>query len=234
MKPPSPSRSKADIASGYDRIAPEKFMPGKFHRRCVNLLRPHLASGASVVDLGCGQGTLLEAVRALPLSLRLYGCDLSPVLVAHTRQRVPDAVVREADVEALPFDDAEFDAAFFTEVLEHLLEPLKGLREIHRVLKPGGWLLVSVPNRDWFHFEAYLARRTRFQPVDDHFYTVAELEELITRAGFSVHSVHGAENLYFGGGPLHLLEKIALTVWPRLQRRMKRAIVLAQKPARAA
>ena len=225
------NNSKEDIARGYDKIPAEKFMPRKFHRRCVRLMRPHLFSGATVADFGCGQGTLLQTVRELPLQLKLAACDLSPVLVSNTKRRVPDADVRVADIEALPFGDASFNAAFATEVMEHLATPLKALTEIHRVLKPGGWLLVSVPNRDWFNFQKYFVERTRFQPVDDHFYRVVELEEFVSRAGFKVHRVFGAENLYFGGGLLHFFEKIAIAIYPRLQRRMKRAIVLAQKPA---
>lgn len=222
--------SKAEIASGYDQIPAEKFMPQKFHRRCVALVRPHLRSGMRVADLGCGHGRLLQVLAQLEMSLALHGCDLSPVLVQNTKTAVPQAEVQVADIEALPYPGSFFDAAFSTEVLEHLLEPRKGLKEIHRVLKPGGWLLVSLPNRDWFHFEDYLKRRTQFQPVDDHFYSVAELEGLLSEAGFTVMKVRGGENLYFGGGLPRLLERIALAVYPRLHRRMKRMILLVQKP----
>ena len=222
--------TKAEIARGYDQIPAEKFMPQKFHRRCVALVRPHLRPRMRVADLGCGHGRLLQVLSQLDMSLSLQGCDLSPVLVQNTKNAVPQAEVHVADIEALPYSDAFFDAAFSTEVLEHLLDPRKGLTEMFRVIKPGGWLLVSLPNRDWFHFEDYLKRRTQFQPVDDHFYSVAELEALLREAGFRIVKVRGGENLYFGGGLPRLLERIALTVYPRLHRRMKRMILLVQKP----
>lgn len=222
--------SKVEIASGYDQIPAEKFMPQKFHRRCVRHMRAHLKPGLAVADLGCGHGTLLLELRLRYPGLKLSAIDLSPVLVSNTRQRVPDADVRVADIETLPFADAAFDAAFATEVMEHLPDAVKALREIRRVLKPGGWLLVSLPNRDWFKFEAYLRERQRFQPVDDRFYSVAEFEAALREAGFRVDKVRGGENLYFGGGLPRLLERVALLVYPPLHRRMKRMILISQKP----
>ncbi|MBM3727397.1 MAG: class I SAM-dependent methyltransferase [Acidobacteria bacterium] len=233
MNPPGPTPDKAEIARGYDQIPAEKFMPQKFHRRCVALVRPHLKDGMAVADLGCGQGTLLQTLRELPLKLKLSACDLSPVLVDNTSKRVPEADVRVADIESLPFADSVFDAVFVTEVMEHLPAPQKALDGIFRVLKPGGRLLVSLPNRDWFHFDRYVGKRSAFQPVDDHFYRVAEFEGLLRTAGFTVELVRGGENLYFGGGLPRLFEKIALLCYPPLHRRMKRMILLSQKPPAA-
>jgi len=76
--------SKEEIARGYDQIPAEKFMPRKFHRRCVNLMVPHLQPGAAVGDFGCGHGTLLQTLREQPLQLKLSACDLSPVLAGNT------------------------------------------------------------------------------------------------------------------------------------------------------
>jgi SAM-dependent methyltransferase len=71
--------SKSEIATRYGEIPVERFMPVKFHRRCVKLMRPHLRAGAAVIDLGCGHGTLL-AVLLRFRKLELHGCDLSPKL----------------------------------------------------------------------------------------------------------------------------------------------------------
>src|SRR5687768_2177523 len=176
MKSSSEFPSKEEIAKGYDELPAHLSMPRKYHRRCARLMRPHLRPGMMVGDFGCGHGGLLRELRLLDPSFKLHAIDLSPVRVNNARQRVPDADVRVGDIEALPFPDAAFDAAFATEVMEHLPDPVKALREIRRVLKPGCWLLVSLPNRDWFHFEHYLHHRKVFQPVDDRFYRVAEFE----------------------------------------------------------
>jgi SAM-dependent methyltransferase len=192
-------------------------------------MRPYLRAGMAVADLGCGHGGLLRELRLIDSTLKLSAIDLSPVRVNNARARVPDAEVRVGDIEALPFADAAFEAAFATEVMEHLPDPVKALREIRRVLKRNSWLLVSLPNRDWFHFEDYQDNRLRFQPVDDRFYRVAEFEGFLREAGFKVHKVRGGENLYFGGGFPRLLERVALLVYPALHRRMKRMIFVTQK-----
>lgn len=221
--------SKEEIARGYDQLGTHLSMPRKYHRRCARLMRRHLRPGMAVADLGCGHGGLLRELRLLDSTLKLSALDLSPVRVSNARERVPDAEVRVGDIEDLPFADAEFEAAFATEVMEHLPDPVKALREIWRVLKPGSWLLVSLPNRDWFHFDDYQASRIRFQPVDDHFYRVGEFEAILGQAGFKINKVRGGENLYFGGGLPRLLERLALLLYPRLHRRMKRMIFVAQK-----
>jgi len=223
--------SKEEIARGYDELGSQFSMPRKYHRRCANLMRRHLRPGMAVADLGCGHGGLLRELRLMDSTLRLTAIDLSPVRVKNARARVPDATVHVGDIEDLPFGDAAFEAAFATEVMEHLPDPVKALKEIWRILKPGARLLVSLPNRDWFHFDDYQENRLRFQPVDDRFYRVAEFENFLGQAGFEVHKVRGGENLYFGGGLPRLLERIALLVYPPLHRRMKRMIFVAQKVA---
>src|SRR5262245_18017507 len=108
MNSPSEFPSREEIAKGYDQLPEHLFMPRKFHRRCIRLMQAHLKSDVSVVDLGCGHGTLLHELHLRHPSLKLFAIDLSPVLVNNTLQRVPNADVRVADIEALPFGDATF------------------------------------------------------------------------------------------------------------------------------
>ena len=228
--PDLPAPTKAEIAHGYDAIAGRLRMSPKFYRLCADMLVPRLIAGNALVDLGCGEGHLLAAFAARNPDLRFFGLDLSPKLCELARQRLPAAVVREGDVEALPFGAGEFDAVSMTEVLEHLSEPQRALAEIFRILRPGGWLLLTLPNRDWLCYRQYLTNRKRYQPVDDLWYSVDEARQMLVTSGFVVHQVRGAENLYFGGGLPRLLEKLALLIYSPLQQRMKRALFLARKP----
>mgnify|MGYP000651632646 CR=1 FL=1 len=222
--------NKAAISQGYDAIAGRLRMSPKFYRLCTRMLIPRLPPEAAVVDLGCGEGHLLAAFAASNPQLRFSGLDLSAKLCELARQRVPGATVIVGDLENLPFPPEMFDAASMTEVLEHLLNPQLALKQVFNILKPGGWLLLTLPNRDWFRYARYQATHHRYQPVDDHWYSVAEARQMLTADGFTVRQVRGAENLYFGGGLPHLLEKLALAVCPALQQRMKRALFLARKP----
>jgi len=105
-----------------------------------------------VVDVGCANGahTLAAARRCR----RIYGFDYDPrqlAVAAHTARarRVGNAHFFAWDVTGrFPFGDASVDAALFLDVIEHLHPRVAVPREIHRVLRPGGRLLVSGPNRD--------------------------------------------------------------------------------------
>lgn len=81
-----------------------------------------------------------------------------------------------ADIQAMPLPDASFDSAICIEVLEHVPNPEKALRELFRVLKPGGKLVFSVPHFLYLHNE----------PYDFYRYTKYGLQELARRAGFRV------------------------------------------------
>jgi ubiquinone/menaquinone biosynthesis C-methylase UbiE len=98
--------------------------------------------GDRVLEVGCGTGQVLSLVKCDHRS----GVDLSPKLIERARARCgPSVEIQKADAHALPFPDASFDRVYCTEVLEHLLEPAKAVREIARVLVPGGRAVLTIP-----------------------------------------------------------------------------------------
>lgn len=126
--------------------APRSYSLPKTNLVVLDLLRPALAGGAAVLDVGAGEGWLaarvLDDVRRRGLDVRLEACDLVP-----EGFRVEGVPCRRADLaEGLPYDDAEFDAAYAVEVLEHLEDPWRFLREARRVLRSGGLLVLTTPN----------------------------------------------------------------------------------------
>lgn len=108
-----------------------------------------LKPGDSILDVGCGPGWFWAAgVKELPANLALTLCDLSAGMVQEAVERcrpLPFASVdsRQADACALPFEDASFDAVIAMHMLYHLPDPSRAIAEIHRVLKPGGFLAVT-------------------------------------------------------------------------------------------
>jgi len=223
------SPSKRSIREGYDLMPDNRFPPARFHRRCLTVAG---RVDGLVLDVGCGIGSLLAGARSQAPGAVLHGCDFSFGLCRRAAQRNPGIPVVQADGEALPFRADTFDWVFLTEVLEHLLNPAGAFDEIQRVLKPGGGLLVSVPNRGWLRYPREWARRTPYQPVDDRWFTLEELRRLAEGAGFALTRADGAENLYFGGGLGRLLEHAALFLFPPLRLRMKRLIVAFQSTKR--
>lgn len=108
-----------------------------------------LESGESVLDVGCGTGTLaMAAKRRVGTSGRVCGIDASPEMIARAQKKARKAGLEvdfeRAAVERLPFADGTFDAVLATIMLHHLPDDARrqGLREMRRVLKPGGRLFV--------------------------------------------------------------------------------------------
>src|SRR5205823_15099624 len=88
---------------------------------------------------------------------RAVGVDPQEERIVQARERErdrPSVTFMHASAEALPFSEASFDGVLLNEVLEHVADEVQTLREIHRVLRPGGHLVVMSPNR-WFPFEGH-------------------------------------------------------------------------------
>ena len=98
--------------------------------------------GTRLLDVGCGSG--LTLVLAAERGAVPGGVDISPGLLAIARERLPQADLREADMESLPFGDAAFDAVTGVNAFQFAGDPRRALREAARVLRPGGKLVASL------------------------------------------------------------------------------------------
>ncbi len=104
-----------------------------------------LPVGASILDAGCGSGrNMVDLARHGSAT----GIELSPPSVVLARERGVGTVV-EGSILQMPFEDARFDLTVSLDVIEHLEDDVGALRELRRVTKPGGALLVTVPAYQW-------------------------------------------------------------------------------------
>lgn len=134
-----------------------------------------------LLDAGCGTGrNLVELAGLGPAS----GVDPSPSAVEFCRARgLTD--VRQAGLEALPFDDGRFDLILACDVLEHVDDDAGALRELHRVTAGGGTLLLTVPAYQWLwtDHDVQLHHRRR--------YTLDVLRRRVLDAGWApVHATY--------------------------------------------
>jgi SAM-dependent methyltransferase len=109
------------------------------------LLEDLSAVRGGVLDVGCGAGSVAKAVKRERPDLQVFGCDLSQSALAIARSSNDAVDFRLATAERLPFGDGELDFVWIFDVLEHVADPELVLREVARVLKPGGRFHIVLP-----------------------------------------------------------------------------------------
>ncbi len=123
-------------------------------RRRVSWLIKNLKpkNGERILDLGCGDGFYLYLLSHLDLKLILHGVDYDKHALNSAKKNLDPNKVKlsQADLmKRLPFSDEFFDGIVMSEVMEHLPDDIKGLKEVRRVLKKNGRLVLSVPHLNY-------------------------------------------------------------------------------------
>lgn len=146
-------------AQHYDRVNGFGFLwTGGWYRR-RSLRRAGLRPGMTVVDVACGTGPVTRAcVDLLKGNGKVIGVDPSAGMLAVAQQRVQGAEFRTGHAEALPVPDATADLLTMGYALRHVAELENAFREYHRVLRPGGKLLVLEVSRPATRFGTLVAR----------------------------------------------------------------------------
>ncbi len=151
------------------------------------------APPAPLLDIGCSMGYTLEAARELGLTPT--GSDISEFALGECRSLGFRA--EQGVLGALPFEDGEFGLVTMKHVLEHTPEPRAALREVRRVLRPGGGLFIAIPHGGY--------GKSRRRPLESQFYlparhgrehfvyyTPATLTRMLETEGFRVARVNPA------------------------------------------
>ena len=113
-------------------------------RRLEFLEKIGLRQGSKILDAGCATGDFLTAATELDR----WGIDISPEAVAQAQEANPDIAtqISACRAEELPFEDASFDAVVLWDVIEHLWDPRTTCEHLTRLIRPGGFLVLSTPD----------------------------------------------------------------------------------------
>jgi len=197
-----------EAASAYDLVS--RMPPFIFLRRLVASKLARRRPAGVLADIGCGPGYLANLIAARFSDLSVIGVDTSDEMVRTAKANsankgLTDRVnFRQGDVARLPFDDHTLDFALSTLSLHHWSNPEMALREIHRVLKPAGAVLIFDLRRDARRRYLWLMRfvtsvvapaglRRIQEPLGSLLssYTVSEVQELLRNSPFAEWTVEG-------------------------------------------
>ncbi|MDO3645813.1 class I SAM-dependent methyltransferase [Nocardia mangyaensis] len=142
----------------------------------------------TVLEAGSGEGYGADMIAGVAAGVT--GVDYDEGAVAHVRARYPRVRMIQGNLAALPLDDESVDVVVNFQVIEHLWDQAQFLRECLRVLRPGGELLISTPNRITFS----PGRDTPLNPFHTRELNAAELTELLVEAGFTVAQMLGVHH----------------------------------------
>jgi SAM-dependent methyltransferase len=184
--------SLTELQSSWDRAADDievdPMRPVRYGK-CLGLLRD-LDRTSRLLEVGCGEGTGLRYAADLGFT-NLTGCEISAERLRRATERVSSrTLLRLVNGSGeLPFGDGEFDAVYSTAVIEHTLDPDAFLREIRRVVKPNGRVIISSDCWQWRVLQMLGFYRS-VQPID-RAVTTGRMLQRAERCGFKVGGFDG-------------------------------------------
>jgi len=183
--PPRPARLFFDLWSlVYDQPVVQRLTYRPVHDAVLEELgvRPP----RRLLDLGCGTGLFTHRLRGELRDATIVGCDYSAGMLRQARARSPRGILAQGDAQRLPFGDASFDTVVSTEAFHWFPDQPAALREIGRILEPGGRLLVALVNPpvEGVSEAVWWASRLAGQPF--YWPTAERMRALLADAGFAV------------------------------------------------
>ena len=161
------------------RLEPTSFWFRSRNRLIRQLLHSYFPSARALLEIGCGTGYVLSGLHADMPQLNLTGSELHTAGLAFAARRLPGVTLYQMDCRHIPFD-GEFDVVCAFDVLEHVEEDGVALAEMFKAARPGGGIVVSVPQHPllWSAGDDYAHHKRRYRRQ--------ELVSKLSAAGFEV------------------------------------------------
>jgi ubiquinone/menaquinone biosynthesis C-methylase UbiE len=169
-------------AQDYDKKLHLPFLLS--NKAIINHLNPKPDS--SILDVGCGTGILLHQLSLRSDDLTLYGTDISPEMVTKAKAKLgKNASITNASANALPYADNSFEYVISATAFHHFSDANNAIREMYRVLKNDGTVLILDPYRDGPLRKIILSiLNVIFKEKDAQFFTRREMYRMFRDAGF--------------------------------------------------
>ncbi|GEM_PF-479125 len=187
----------------------------KFYRWIARLVP--LQSNWRVLDIACGEGGLVAAMRNGNHPVECWGLDVAQAALAKARVQNPQSPLILGEAEQLPFTSASFDYVTCLGSLENFRDTQQALREIYRVLKTDGTLCAMMPNKYWLGdiLDVALAGKTEATPFQavDRVASCGQWKRLLEWYGFRVKRTYGYVKTtpLVSAGKLRSLRKFLIT-----------------------
>ncbi len=164
---------------------PEVMFSNPYHRYTAELLRSVGGGGLSLIDIGCGNGDM--TVFAEALGHFVTPVDISDARLSQERKEAFNLIQTDIN-KPLPFVDESFDGAFMLEVIEHITGAEKLVGEISRILKPGGFIIITTPNQAYYkrRIKAFHGREPDDEGYHYRFFVKRKLLKLFRERGLEV------------------------------------------------
>ena len=179
-------------------------------------------SGFRCLDVGCGDGKFCTLVR--DGCRQVYGIDGSKTALKDTVSRKIQACLVDLDAGWLPFGDNVFDCISCLDVIEHVFDPEKLIKEINRVLNRNGILILTTPNIRFIDYIRSLLFNGRFPMTSQdkgcydgghiHYFTFRDVRSLLVSSGFVIIKERGYDEKHYLS-PKILVFRILMKFWER-------------------
>lgn len=180
----------ADIDPHTDCYKHPNFFIAYIHKKRLKLLYKLIkkSKGKKLIDVGCGDGFVLDYLK--PLNKKLYGIDISEKRVKRVKKMVPDAKIKLCSADNISYKDNFFDITLCSEVLEHVRNPVRSIKELIRITKKNGIIIITVPNE----FNVRICRLLLLKfplKIADHLnnFSVKQLDKLFGRKHTSLITI---------------------------------------------
>ena len=129
-------------AGKYDRSLLQRFLFQKTHDELYKVIKSLLKDYARLLDIACGTGIFANKVQNYNCLMDIHGCDLSPKMIVQARRKNQAITWQTTPADSTPYKNDTFDIVTCTTAFHHFPNQQKAIKEMYRVLKPGGKLVI--------------------------------------------------------------------------------------------